>query len=686
MLNNFKTTLYVGITAILLSACGGGGDGSAENDSGYTLLTPKPDQAYTGSRDPSLLDESSAAIFASLVVGDSTSSDSLQSRGAANNTLLLDQPAMLTSLSNTILNKQQNSQLLGRSVSQTISCDYGGTASVAGDLNDEEETGVLVYTYQNCQLEEGITLNGKTSTTIHSSFAPESSTVAFDSLETTSNGETYTLIGTIKNTESYSQESSQNITTETEVINLTTVHSASQFKTYFQNYTSTKATNFGDLTEQSLSGRVFLSNLGYVTVSTSANYITDNNSQSEIPEQGTILLTGASQSQSRISGAVDGSQDNYQLNLDKDGDNVYELTSVQNSSTSPETDNWGDNQAPIAIISAGEVIWSDGTHTDETEYEIGTELTLSSENSYDPDDIELSYVWTVEEKPNESTATIEQHEFGPEFLTFTPDIKGEYKISLKVTDDFGSQQNSIDFITMKVVNIAPRLDISLQHYSVNIEVGIPVEVTAHAVDADALVSYEVNGDITINYIWLERPEGSGSDLTLNDSYYLNNADVNEVLYGQGKSHHYSVIPDQPGNYKAQFTATDSDGATTVSLLEFYIPGDTLDDNDITTNVVLNDSDISCYYSYNPDVCDWSTKTVLYNEPMNLSLHTDSIGVSQCSWQITSENTDTTGVVADFYSVGSSIDFTPTILGNYLVETRCQLPNETFISTTMTVVE
>jgi len=78
------------------------------------------------------------------------------------------------------------------------------------------------------------------------------------------------------------------------------------------------------------------------------------------------------------------------------------------------------NEAPVAEGGAGQLV------------QVGTTVTLDGSNSYDPEQLPLTYTWAVNDAPEGSAATIsDPAAVSPEF---TPDIEGIYLVRLVVND------------------------------------------------------------------------------------------------------------------------------------------------------------------------------------------------------------------------------------------------------------
>lgn len=648
MLRAIKIFLISGITAFSLASCGGGGDSSDEKK--FTPLTPKPDELYTGSLDPALLDTNNTPLFSNLMVG--VSGAEIQSRPIEeSNGFLPNQTTLFTKIAEKTRSIRTASSLQARTVSDSSSCEYGGTASLIGEVDDDSETGALVITFQNCQLVEGTVLNGQTSETITSAHDPEVSSLAYDKLSITQDGESYLITGTIDYSDAYSNDSG--IRTQTEVINLASVDNASGISTYLKDYTIISESGFEVDDFSSITGKAYISSEGYVTLSTSSDYLSRIYDDNVIPNQGYIYLMGASTSKARISSidATSSLVSDYRLDLDENGDGVYELTSIQDNlgNIAPLTE----NQAPIAVISANQHNGAGNAHNDDYEYIIGTTLYINSEASYDEDNTDLSYVWTIEEGPDGSTAEIINDNDGEQRYIFTPDLKGEYKISLKVTDEFGSQQSDIDFINVSVVNVEPTIDVSFDYDSYyQIEVDTTLLVFIDAVDSD---TFDESIDSTIiSYTWLDKPEGSLAEFSTDDDYTYTTES-----YGQTRNSSYRVRFDKVGTYTAEFKVTDSDGASKTSLMEVNV-----------RSYELSEDNFSCSGS-----CNWETDEAKVGESVSVNFVTDSYLYSACFFAATSLETDSTGATEFYISTPDSpalgFSFTASTPGYWDINVQCE---------------
>ncbi|PWQ96745.1 hypothetical protein [Leucothrix arctica] len=635
----------VGLTSLLLVSCGGGGSDSGGSNI-ISQLDPKASQAYTGSRDPVLLNESNALLFASLIVGNSASGEALSRPQGTSKSILTNQPQLIDGLLKVTENRSINTDFQSRAVSESEACEYGGTVSGNGDIDPETEVGFLVLTFKDCKLDSDSTLNGQASQTTH---ADESVTLAYQDLTVSQGGESYSITGVVTNNEIE------------RVSNLTSINTLTGLSTYLQNYTI--ESNRYDLeSPNAINGKVYISNLGYVTISTSDDYSTYSDYGVFIPSNGEILLTGAAVSKARIVDSGEGNYDNgysseskYTVGLDANGDGVYELTAIQDQTSSEPTD-LEENTAPTSVLVATHYNLIDGNtdHDDTAEYTIGTELQLFSDNSYDNDDTELQTVWTIEEYPEGSSATVVNHEDTHDYIygyinqqaSFTPDVQGTYKISLKVTDYLGSGQSSISFITINIANATPSIS-QLEDYIYDDKAaGSTFSVGIASSDRD---TFTEDPGVIISYEWIEKPNGSAAELLIEQEYVFA-----EVDFGFNINIWYSFIGDEAGTYKLRFRATDAEGAFSEEVVEVNV-----------RSTELTAEDFQCH-GY---LCDWDNRTTTTNELMSLDI-TDN-NFSSCKWQLLSVSPEHSFVPEIFQGYDTStLSFTATQTGEYDLSVTC----------------
>ena len=176
----------------------------------------------------------------------------------------------------------------------------------------------------------------------------------------------------------------------------------------------------------------------------------------------------------------------------------------------------------VDVITANPLAPTADAGPDITDAQDCSNIQLSGAASTDPNGDELEYMWTLQSKPTDSTATsasISNQE--AEAPTFYPDIAGEYVLSLAVYD--GTDWSIPDLITVTVsersANTSPVVeaggslvldggtgDCELSGYNYNCSQCTPVNVTigtdASVTDADGdPMTYEwvvLSGDATVS--------------------------------------------------------------------------------------------------------------------------------------------------------------------------------------------
>jgi len=149
------------------------------------------------------------------------------------------------------------------------------------------------------------------------------------------------------------------------------------------------------------------------------------------------------------------------------------------------------NVAPIAIAGADKNVVT------------GVVVVLDGSGSSDADGDVLTYAWTLQSKPARSSATL----FSATLVdaSFTPDVDGDYVISLVVNDgSVNSSADSVTFTASPTANNAPVANAGTDQ-SVS---------TGDTVILDGSGSFDLDGD-TFTYAWTlqSQPAGSSSFLS-----------------------------------------------------------------------------------------------------------------------------------------------------------------------------
>lgn len=118
-------------------------------------------------------------------------------------------------------------------------------------------------------------------------------------------------------------------------------------------------------------------------------------------------------------------------------------------------------------------------------YPILFEAYLNGENSYDPDeDYPLTYLWQIVEKPEGSVAELSGYESVDP--TFTPDLVGEYRIELVVTDSKGLPSEP-NYVTITAIPIEDEVENTLEE-TIDVINNLPDYVFKNPNSANALIN------------------------------------------------------------------------------------------------------------------------------------------------------------------------------------------------------
>lgn len=432
-----NTILPVFLATTLLTACGGGGSSSSSTTtggtSGGTSSTTLADasSAYSGSRNLALLTTANSMEFVNLVFATEninnnitppsarpTDGDTAINVAAAGS--LLQPQRILSALAASQIASQRY-QAKPFNLSDT--CPDGGTATAAGDLDDTTFTGTLQVTYNQCKSENVIT-NGSALLVVHT-LTPTAYTVSMKGLGIRVDDVPYTTTGTLRVDE-----------------NTTTGQSTLSINQYQRNLSTGKqqlAENVRMLVESSsytdISGKFCDGVQGCVTTTTAKALLF---AADGVPLEGELLMSGAANSKLQvIAQGYDASttppQRKLQVNLDANGDGVYESPSIRNESALKNFATTA-NTAPKAVAS---------TLTATT---LGATLTLDGSKTTDAEGDFLTYLWTLESAPEGSAARIANADHVS--ATCTPDKEGTYNFSLKVTDALGNTHLATTSVTV----------------------------------------------------------------------------------------------------------------------------------------------------------------------------------------------------------------------------------------------
>jgi hypothetical protein len=315
-------------SAALLSACGGGGD---KNNEITDFIPADGGSSYTGQRTFAALNTNNAPAYLSMFYGPGFDSPSLSFRSTQGITLvkndfLHDQDRMLRY----VKQKALPTQYMQRTVTETTDCENEGTLKLEGNAEDSSSKGKINLNYNNCQF-GGYIFNGNAYLFIYAtngSFEEISSaTISYNGLKATptGGGEAFIVTGTLDEVFDYNTNSTRTLTQ----LHRKTINTGKQtlLDTTRQYY------DF-DSTIQ-VSGSVYHGTHGRAKISTLQPMIYN---AEDIPLAGVVLMKGAANSKIKVTAlgeqySIDQDENliMLQVEVDADGDGVYENTSQVNT-------------------------------------------------------------------------------------------------------------------------------------------------------------------------------------------------------------------------------------------------------------------------------------------------------------------------------------------------------------------
>jgi hypothetical protein len=297
---------------LLLVGCGGGGGGG---DSGVT---------YTGLTTPAVITSTNAKTLAESVIGGSSTgtafgvvSDEQETQPSPT---ILDVARILSNSVTQLDISPSSSTLPGAIVtgSETIGCENPG-GSISASLSIDDVTGDFngTFNFNNCA-EGDTTINGSTtvSGTINlSSGFIEVLNFTFNPVTVVSGAESYTMSGTVRTSVSGSSA--------TIVMDVRLRNNNTQMVEWINNLTIS-ATGSSPLV-MTITGRYYHPEHGYIDIVTNTAF--QINIADQWPNVGQMTITGASGSKARLTAT---SNTEYTLEVDADGDDIYETVTTEN--------------------------------------------------------------------------------------------------------------------------------------------------------------------------------------------------------------------------------------------------------------------------------------------------------------------------------------------------------------------
>lgn len=220
--------------------------------------------------------------------------------------------------------------------------------------------------------------------------------------------------------------------------------------------------------------------------------VTLDGSGSSDPEEAQLSFTWSiNESPSGSSAGIDNPMSEI-LSFTPDVDGIYQLSLMVSDGENSDTDE------VIVTVRSNPPVASIGEEN--MEVVVGKEVMLDGSASNDPDNDDLTFQWNFESVPEGSNAMINDSQ--SEMATFTPDVVGDYVVSLTVSD------NSVDPVKDEVTVIAIN-ELPEAVAGEDLEVFVGDEQTL-----DASSSTDPDGH-ELNYSWelTSSPEGSTASIT-----------------------------------------------------------------------------------------------------------------------------------------------------------------------------
>jgi hypothetical protein len=260
---------------VLLAACGGGGSGGGSggdggSDGGNSLeatqaaYQSKREQAFTGKREPAVLNADTLYPFVRMVLSDEPPPEALAARSASRSQrgdasdVLPPAPdlAVIRRHVRDLMVKTSEkpaSRAAREKIDETTTCSPSGEIRITGTLNGRTGTGMLQYEWRNC-IDDGVTYNGVTRAWVGASGegSIRIDNLFYDAFSVTSDGVSFQITGEI----AFWLDN----TVETRNV-------VYQFESGFQ----VQEENYQESNALSASGKLFLNDTGWMNVSVSAS-------------------------------------------------------------------------------------------------------------------------------------------------------------------------------------------------------------------------------------------------------------------------------------------------------------------------------------------------------------------------------------------------------------------------------
>jgi len=415
------------LLATVLAGCSGGGGGSnaAENPNTQTPPTtgdqrpniPNPADIYTGSRSPANINIADVGSYLESFESSQSSTELATSKttaqvGQGSNS----QPAKLQAQVD---------------VEETEVCTDGGTLQISGNLSDTTGLGTLNLLFNECRLGDDV-LNGEALLELHSVNRQQGlildATQIYNGTSLNRSGDSFRIYGS----ERIEQGALSGRDPVTTTLNYLLENQNTGEEIWYQNFVSETVYEYTDSPPtwnriSTVSGRLYVSDLGYVELTTASPQIESRPSSSGRPYEANsypvYLLRGEQDQAARLSFY----EASIAVEVDNDGNGTFERSAyvpIAELGSINSATNENNREAPVAAIG--------GSTAEAQPLLLGQSLPLNSRESRDADLNALSHQWQIVEMPIASE--LDQSQAAATDFSFTPDVVGVYIVSITVDD------------------------------------------------------------------------------------------------------------------------------------------------------------------------------------------------------------------------------------------------------------
>lgn len=578
-------------TVLWMAACGGGGSGPKS----ITLVDPSP--SYTGAKNAAALSAANAETIATdaFIGGRVASAIGTPKTVAKTVTVRQRKVQQVADVLNRSLSRMELPRLAReRAAARHIDAaakraskvetfevygDQGGRATYSLDVNQADGSFAGTVTYHEFAA-DGMTLSG--STDVLGAFDSNNQwftrlTLSFRTLTLTTAGDSFTLTGSLS--WGYTPSAASDSLTVNMVLGDGT-------KTYwFNNYQLVNVYGSNSV-NQTLSGRYYDADSGYVDVSTPTPLVAYYGNS--WPSAGEVRFTGDA------GGWVDiGFQrQSYTVRVDGDNDDNVDWHADRATDNPPPA-----NSGPQASAGADRSVPQ------------GALVVLDGGGSSDPDGDALSYYWSVDTCPAGGYPTLSGYNTASP--SFIPEVPGTYVVRLSVND--GRYATSSDTVTIVVSAVQPSNPDLLQkqwQYGVfGTDIG-KAGLLGTDLDADGtpeIIASAFGGSGTIWYVLKRTAEGDYEQLWRSKFYA---AGVVKLLLaeltGDGRD---DVVVAQPGGTIEIYSGPSLQLAGTVNAASGLTAMAVADlEGDGAKEIVVSDGAGIYVYSAQGGALKWSSAT------------------------------------------------------------------------------